>query len=97
MNAEIFGTLLLVTSVFTGLFTEALKKQIQSSTNLIAGATSIVLSIAVLIGYSIIFNVAVDSKYIVAGVTLCALSWLCSMLGYDKVIQTIKQIYGGDK
>ena len=88
--------LLLVCSAMTALVTEAIKMMIpqskEYSKNILAGVVSIVVSVLISIGYIILTHTAVTKEVLVYIVALVVLSWLCSMLGYDKVVQTIRQI-----
>jgi cytochrome c biogenesis factor len=94
---DIFLLGLLGVSVLTGLTTEAIKgiytelgKKYYSNT--IAGIVSVILSIVVGIGYMMLTNTAFDISAVVILLALCFLSWLCAMVGYDKVIQAITQV-----
>lgn len=92
----------LIVSTATGLVTEALKKiliehKMKYYANTLAGAVAIVLSAAIGIGYVVITGTAFTASTIVQLVVLVFISWLCSMVGYDKVIQAIKQFKMGGK
>ena len=96
MNFEMFLLLLMIVSVLTGLVTEGIKKLLDEAkkpyrSNLLAGVVAIVLSIAVDTGYMILTETAMNEKMAVILIALVLLSWLCSMVGYDKVIQAISQ------
>ena len=96
MNFEIFLLGLLVVSVLTGLFTEAIKKWLQERDkkyypNALAGYVSVGLSIAIGIAYVIVTGAAINAQMAVYLIALVLLSWLCAMVGYDKVIQAISQ------
>lgn len=83
-------------SIFTGLTTEAIKKVcvergITYKANTLAGIVSVILSICTGTGYVILTNTQLTSQIIVCLVALAFLSWLCAMVGYDKVIQAISQ------
>lgn len=101
MELEMFLMLLLVVSVFTSLFTEAIKKFVGGSAlpsnNIVAGVVSIVLSILVNSGYLILTDASLDAKIIVYFVALVMLSWLSAMVGYDKVVQAITQLRTSSK
>lgn len=88
--------LLAVTSALTTLATEAVKKMIpegkQYSKNVLAGIVAIVIGVAVSIGYCVLTHTPATSDVIVYAACLIGLSWLCAMLGYDKVVQTITQV-----
>ncbi|MCD7824213.1 MAG: aminopeptidase [Oscillospiraceae bacterium] len=96
MSYSIFLLGLLVVSTLTGLVTEAIKKQLEEcgksyKANLLAGIVALVLSAAVAVGYTIMTETAWTPQLVVIAVALMLLSWLCAMLGYDKVIQSISQ------
>ena len=101
MTIEVFPTMLLVCSILTTLTVEAIKKMFTNGesrkANIVAAVVAIVLAAAIAIIYAIMFAVTVDAQYIVMIIALCFLSWLCSMLGYDKVVQAIAQITGKSK
>lgn len=97
MSIEVILLGLLVVSTLTGLATEAIKKIMNDygktyKANTIAGVVSLVISLAVSVGYSVVneINIA-NGTFIVCVVSLVFLSWLCAMVGYDKVIQSISQ------
>lgn len=90
-----FLALLLAVSVMVSLTVEAVKKMLgdtKLSSNILAGIVSVVLSIAVGICYCILFKLSFTADVIIYLIALIFLSWLCAMLGYDKVVQAIKQI-----
>lgn len=96
MTFEIFLLGLLVVSVLTGLFTEAIKKWLQERDkkyypNALAGYVAVGLSIAIGIAYVIVTGAAINAQMAVYLIALVLLSWLCAMVGYDKVIQAISQ------
>ena len=80
----------------TTLITEAVKKMIPAQTeyskNILAGLVAIVVGVLVSIGYCILTHTAATSEVVVYAVCLVILSWICAMIGYDKVIQTLTQI-----
>lgn len=98
------GTLtasLLVISILTSLATEGIKAILDSkdrsySANVVAGAVAVVLSAAYGAGYVIITGTAWNAALIVYLIALVILSWLCAMVGYDKVKQAIEQMTSGD-
>ncbi len=96
MNLQMFLTLLLLVSALTVLTVEGIKKLLNESgrsyhSNLLAGMTAIVLSFCVGIGYEIFIRAGVTGQEILYLIALIFLSWLCSMVGYDKVVQAIRQ------
>lgn len=96
MKIEVFLFLLLTVSIFTGLTVEALKKLLgennKYSSNILACVVSIVLSVIIGVFYCILTGVIFNPVIIICIVALVFLSWLCAMVGYDKVIQAITQI-----
>ncbi len=102
MELFLFG--LLVCSTLTGLLTEALKKLCEEHgfpyyANTLAGIDSAVVSVLVGIGYVLFTGAAVTTQVVICIIALVFMSWLCAMVGYDKVIQTISQFktYGKDE
>ncbi|MCD8013294.1 MAG: aminopeptidase [Lachnospiraceae bacterium] len=96
ISYSIFLLGLLVASTMTGLVTEAIKVQLDEcgisyKSNLLAGIVSVVISIALAVGYTVLQGIAWTQQLVVLVVALVVLSWLCAMLGYDKVIQAISQ------
>lgn len=101
MNTEIFTFGLLVVSTLTGLVTESIKKMLdergqRTKPNTLAGAVALVLSALIGTGYIFYTGGAFTVQTIIGIISLVGFSWLCAMLGYDKVMQTLAQI-GADK
>lgn len=96
MSLEIFLVLLLAVSIFTSLTVEAIKKFVgdkyNMSSNVVAGVVAIVLGVIVGAFYCILAGIAFGTQIIIMLVALVFLSWLCAMVGYDKVVQAIMQI-----
>lgn len=93
---EVFMLGLLVTSVLTGLVTEAIKKvlaehDVSYRANTLAGLVALMLSAAICIGYVVMTGIAFTSQIVVCFVAQVFMSWLCAMVGYDKVVQAISQ------
>lgn len=96
VNFETFLLGALIISTVTGLVTEAVKKiltehKITYHANTLAGLIATILSAAMGVGYIMLSGVGFTSQTIIYLVILVLISWLCSMVGYDKVIQAIKQ------
>lgn len=86
---------LMVISTLTGLVTEAIKKILTEHNkkyhaNTLAGIISTILSAAIGVGYVIITGTSFTAQIIVYIVALTFMGWLCSMVGYDKVIGQFK-------
>ena len=97
MTLEIFLLGLMIVSIFTGLFTEGIKKLLDEMTvkyhsNFLAGGVAVVLSALVGAGYLILTETQINDKMAVYLIVLVLLSWLASMVGYDNVIQAIAQL-----
>lgn len=95
-NMQVFITGLVVVSALIGLTTEAVKKlldehNVKYYANTLAGIVSIVMSSAFGIAYGVIHDAAFTGPTIVGIISFVFLSWLCAMVGYDKVVQTIAQ------
>lgn len=100
MTFEIFMAGLLLVSVLTGLFTEAIKGWLSEHgkkfyCNALAGYVAAGVSVLVSAGYLIITETAFNLKMAVYLIALVLLSWLAAMVGYDKVIQSITQFKKG--
>lgn len=97
MNYEILVVALAVLSALTTLATEAVKKimsdfKVSVYPNVLAAAVSAVVTVIATVCYVLIVNEPVTGHLIGEAIALVFLSWLCSMLGYDKVKQMIEQI-----
>lgn len=97
MSMEFFLMLLIGVSVFTALVTEAIKKMMDEygktyKSNILAGVVSVVLSVLAGAGYIVMAEAQINAKMAVILIALVLLSWLCAMVGYDKVMQAISQI-----
>ena len=100
MTMSVFLSLLLAVSILTGLVVEALKKFLDKkfrdekkySSNMLAGITALVLSIIVGVFYCILADIAFSVQIVIYLLALMLLSWLSSMVGYDKVIQSLVQM-----
>ena len=95
MSSGFLISALALISVLTSLTVEALKKLLgdaKYSSNLLAAIVSVVLSIAVCLGYLIYTGTAFTAQTAVIIVAMIFLSFLASMVGFDKVKQMIEQI-----
>lgn len=96
MTLDIFLLGLMIVSVFTGLFTEGIKKWLQDKkkdyvANALAGYVAIGLSVLVSAAYIILTEAVLNAQMAVYLIALMLLSWLAAMIGYDKVVQAILQ------
>lgn len=95
-NFQFFTTCLMVVSLLTGLVTEAIKKIMDENgktykANTLAGIVSVVLAPVACVIYAVNTSMAFNEQFITGVIALTFLSWLCSMVGYDKVVQTFAQ------
>ena len=102
MEIQIFSFLLLLVSVLTGLVTEAVKNMLaergqKTRPNTTAGVVALVLSLLIGVGWAFYTGATWTVQLVLALVALVLLSWLCAMVGYDKVVQTLAQLRGGGK
>jgi hypothetical protein len=94
---------LLITSTLTGLATEATKKilvehNVVYRANSLAGMVALILSVLLGVGYIVFVGMTFTAQIVVYLLALVFMSWLCAMIGYDKVIQAVSQFkqYGKD-
>lgn len=92
-------TVLFVVSIVTNLTVEGIKKILNSTTikyssNALAAVVSVILACAVCCIYLVMNDISFSMKIGIEVVILMYLSFLVSTVGYDKVIQMIKQIQG---
>ena len=102
VNFEIFLLGMLITSTLTSLVTEAVKKMLTEfnktfPSNTLVGLISFILSAAIGAGYIIVPGITFTASVAVYLVVLVFASWLCAMVGYDKVIQAISQFNTNNK
>ena len=62
------------------------------SANLLAAIVAVILTVAISVGYMVYYSIALTPQIAVIIVALVFLSFLASTVGYDKVIQLIKQL-----
>ena len=98
MKIDMFAFALLVVSTLTGLVVQAIKAILAETggamkrPNTAAGIVAIVLAVLLGVGWMIYTGTAWTAQMVLTLVALAVLSWLCAMLGYDKVMQTLAQI-----
>ena len=96
ISLHVFMLGVLITSTLTSLATEAVQKLLAEHSkhyyaNTLAGIVSVILYVAIGIGYMMLSSISFTSQTIVYLIALIFISWLCAMVGYDKVIQAISQ------
>ena len=97
MDLSFLTTALIAVSLLTNLTVEGLKKLMDErgmtySSNLLAAVTSVIIAAAIFGGYMIMNDITFTVKIAVQIVILMYLAFLSSTVGYDKIIQTLKQI-----
>lgn len=96
MNLQTFLLGLLIASTMTSLATEAVKTILVEKgkpyyANSLAGVVSLFVSSALGACYIVLTDTAFSAHVVVYMIALMFMSWLCAMVGYDKVIQAISQ------
>lgn len=99
MTFELFITLLAVFSVFTSLFTQAVKLfldslKIKYASNLVVLSASIFVSGAGTCCAYLIMGILPTAINLACVFLMILANWLVAMLGYDKVMQAITQLKG---
>lgn len=97
MPISFLTTALLIVSVITNLTVEGIKKlldrtKVKYSSNILAAILSVLIACAVSVIYLIMTDTVFTMKIGVEIVVLMYLGFLISTVGYDKVIQMLKQI-----
>ncbi len=97
MTVETFLLLLTSLSIITGLFTEGVKKVLDSlkvkyAANIVALCVAVVVGGAGTAFFYLWNNFEWTSLNIICIFLMMCANWLGAMLGYDKVIQAIKQM-----
>lgn len=102
INLEIFLLGLMIISTLTSLVTEAIKKMRSERdqafpANTIAGIVACVLAVAISNGYILLTDGVYNIQTIIYIIAETFASWLCAMVGYDKVVQAISQFKTTEK
>lgn len=97
MPISFLTTALLIVSVITNLTVEGIKKlldgtKVKYSSTVLAAVLSVLIACAVSVIYLIMTDTIFTMKIGVEIVVLMYLGFLISTVGYDKVIQMLKQI-----
>lgn len=97
MPISFMTTALLAVSLLTNLTVEGIKKLLDGtnakySSNILAAILSTILSGAVCAIYLIMNDIGFSVKIVVEIVVLMYLGFLVATVGYDKIIQTLKQL-----
>ena len=93
MTIQLFMFLFTIGSLVSSLMTEAIKKSFeQVSTNVIALADSILIGLVGTVFAYILIGIPFTLANIVCIILMTVCIWIGSMIGYDKVKQTLEQI-----
>ena len=95
MTIEMFIYLFTLGSMFASLLTQATKKAFPNvSSNVLALINAALVGIAGMICAYVILSIPFTVANIIYIVLMGICIWIGSMIGYDKITQTIKQIRG---
>lgn len=98
MSASIFLMLLSLFSVITGLVTEGIKKIAKDKANLSYNIIALIIALVVgIVGCGVYYqlnDILFTTNNIIYMVLMGLSSGLVSMVGFDKVKQTIEQVIG---
>ena len=97
MPISFLTTALMIVSVLTTLTVEGIKKllngvNVKYSSNILAAILSVIISCAISVIYVVMTDTVFTLKIGVEVVILMYLGFLTSTVGYDKVVQMIKQL-----
>lgn len=93
MTIEIFLFLFTIGSLISSLLTEAIKKMdLNLSVNIIALIDAMVVGFLGTIAFYLIMGIVWTPTNIVCIFLMTFCIWIGSMIGYDKVMQTIAQL-----
>lgn len=98
MKIDMFAFALFVVSTLTGLVVQAIKAMlaenhiVMKKPNTVAGIVAVVLAALLGVGWVLYTGAVWSVQLVLLLVALAFLSWLCAMLGYDKVMQTLAQL-----
>lgn len=95
MSLTLFITLVTILSLISSLITQGIKKTYNTTKpTLVVAIVSAVTGWGGGIAAYILMGIAFTPASIVALILLAPTIWLCATLGYDKVMEVIKQIGG---
>lgn len=97
MTFDLFLILLAAMAVVTSLVTEGIKAFLNSAGFKYA-SNVVVLFVSVLVGglgtciYYVLADISFNLENVIYILLMVVANWLCSMVGYDKVVQAIAQL-----
>lgn len=93
MTIQLFMFLFTIGSVISSLLTEAIKQGFKNvSTNVIALVDAIVVGVIGTIFAYVLMGITFTAPNIICIVLMAVCIWIGSMVGYDKVKQTLEQL-----
>lgn len=92
MTITLFLSLFTLGSMVSSLLTEAVKKATDISSNLIALINAVVVGLAGTSAAYVLMGEPFNLQNTICIILMTVCIWIGSMIGYDKVIQTISQI-----
>lgn len=97
MSITLFITILTIGGMVTALLTEAIKKMYANmkkdySVNIIALVNAVVVGCGGTAVVYMLMNIPWTVNNIICMVLMTVAVWIASMLGFDKVLQTVNQI-----
>lgn len=93
MTIELFMYLFTIGSAFSSLFTQTCKKTFTGvSSNILALVSAVIVGVFGSVFSYLYLNIDFSAQNIMCIVMMTVCIWIGSMLGYDKVIQTLKQL-----
>lgn len=97
MSITLFITILTIGGMVTALLTEAIKKMYANmkkdySANIIALVNAVVVGCGGTAVVYMLMNIPWTVNNIICMVLMTVAVWIASMLGFDKVLQTVNQI-----
>lgn len=96
MTIELFMFLFTVGSMVSSLFTQAMKKTfIELPSNVLALIDAVIVGVGGTVAAYILMDIAFDAKNVVCIALMTVCIAVGSMVGYDKVMQTIEQFNRG--
>ena len=102
MSVTLFITILTIGGMVTALLTEAIKKMYANmnkaySANIVALVNAIVVGCGGTAVVYMLMGIPWSVNNVICLVLMSIAVWIASMLGFDKVLQTVKQIAEIDK
>ena len=98
MNGDLLIKALFLISALTSLTVEAIKRLLEGremkySSNLIAAIVSVILTVAVCVGYVLYCGIPFTVQTIITILAMVYLSFLTATEGYDKIKQLWEQLH----